>query len=152
MQIENEFYLYACEIYEQQAMQVFLLSLQEEHQCDVVLILWFMWLETRQQILTSAQQEAVFDLAKPWQNLILQARGIRKQLKSHALYAQMKQLELSLEQQFMQQLFAFSQALDYASTPQKHMKMYFERCNVLAQADKLAKIKNIADFMELKSE
>lgn len=89
-------------IYGQPGVEPLLLELQDQHRCDVLLMLYACWLGHRREVPCFARWAAIVAWHWPWQaQVVTPLRGVRRYLKGDedaaALYRQVKQCELEAE-------------------------------------------------------
>lgn len=89
-------------LYEQPGVERLLLDLQDNHGCDVLLLLYACWLGQRREVACFARWEAIVDWHWPWQaQVVTPLRSARRFLKglddSAELYKSVKNCELEAE-------------------------------------------------------
>ncbi|MEH6387188.1 MULTISPECIES: TIGR02444 family protein [Pseudomonas] len=89
-------------VYEQPGVEPLLLDLQDNHGCDVLLLLYACWLGQRREAASFSRWEAIVDWHWPWQaQVVTPLRTARRFLKgredSADLYVKVKGCELEAE-------------------------------------------------------
>jgi uncharacterized protein (TIGR02444 family) len=118
----NPFWDYAIWLYGEPGMAQQCLQLQDQYAIDVDLLLWVIWQASREVVVDAATLAQADRLIAPWrEHCVAPMRQLRRQLKtmdtSGDLYRQAKALELALEHEQQQRLFAYSQRLMPAPKP-----------------------------------
>lgn len=121
---KNLFWQFSLDFYGCPAVADLCLQLQDDHQRQVNIVLWCLWLGQQGKALDKSSLACALEQLQDWQLEVVQPlRHARKALKHHALsnpviYRQAKQLELELEQQEQGLLFDLSYSLvDYTKRP-----------------------------------
>ncbi|MBB6520442.1 TIGR02444 family protein [Pseudoteredinibacter isoporae] len=98
---ENLFWQFSLGFYGEAGVADALLELQDQHGCQVNMLLWCLWLGKQQHRLsTEVLSEALLLLDEHQVEYLLPMRDLRRQLKNHPeleLYQQAKALELAME-------------------------------------------------------
>jgi len=111
---KNLFWQFSLEFYTRPAVADLCLQLQDDHQRQVNIVLWCLWLGQQGKTLDKSGLARALDALQSWQlDVIGPLRHVRRTLKRHglsnpAIYRQAKQLELELEKQEQGLLFELS--------------------------------------------
>jgi len=108
---DNAFWQFACDVYQSPRLSQTLLFLQDHYQANVMILLFMRWFDEQQRILSITDiQHSISSIDALDKHCIQPCRALRRHIKSYQSnadsYDLVKQLELRLEQQAADLLFA----------------------------------------------
>jgi len=133
---------FAWRTYSAPGIEPLCLTLQDEWQAEVGLLLWLRWLETRGQLLSASQLHLAQSQIAPWQNRVLNPlRELRRQIKAdypqrdettEACRPLIQSAERRAEQQTLEQLAALSDSWFGNSRPEplapgRNLRLYTDQ-------------------------
>ena len=116
-QLNNPFWTYACELYQNPDLQAILLRLQDEHCLNINILLCMVWLGENRVLITDKPLTSLVDCIEDINSNVVQPlRQARRYLKTDGslptnCYESVRQMELDIEKILIQKLFDNSRIL-----------------------------------------
>jgi uncharacterized protein (TIGR02444 family) len=138
---DSELWAFAAGVYGQATVEEVCLGLQDDHQADIVLVLFLTWLGLGGKPVSSEEMQALLGIAHQWQQSVVgPLREIRRQLKAgegeeaEQRYTSLKAIELESERLELQCLleaaapggFVFALRAGSKATAMANLQSYFE--------------------------
>nr|WP_153447939.1 TIGR02444 family protein [Vibrio algicola] len=144
------FWQFCLERYQQPGVESACLTLQNQYQGNVNLLLLYIWLDQQKLTLAPQEQERLKQSLQPTQALLAQFRSLRRQYKTHlpaSLYRESLTFELQLERQQQEYLVEALNALPLQARSQQHIPLSHQYCQQLdAEGLCLFFFKNISNI------